>query len=113
MITRLKCGNSAILAEGLIGAVLHGTSFQAGTHGQQQRPICSSLFALQAFSTPEGHQVWEFICFDPNMAFVIKDVVWEFICFEPNMAFAIKARLESLNRENQLLVPDELVEFEK
>ena len=35
------------------------------------------------------------------------------ICFEPNIAFAIKAQLESLNWENQLLVPDELVEFEK
>ena len=55
----------------------------------------SPPYVLQALSTPGGHQVWEFIC------------------FEPNIAFAIKAQLESLNWENQLLVPDELMEFEK
>ena len=38
---------------------------------------------------------------------------WEFMCFEQNMAFAFIARLESLNGENQLLVPGELVEFGK
>lgn len=72
IITQLKSGNPTFLAEGPGGAVLLRTSFQAGSNGQQQSPICSSLSAPQTFTTPGGYQVGVLIFFVPNMAFAIK-----------------------------------------
>lgn len=72
IIAQLKSGNPTFLAEGPGGAVLLGTSFQAGSNGQQQSPICSSLSAPQTFSTPGGYQVWILILFVPIIAFAIK-----------------------------------------